>query len=133
MLRDQVKESEFQTQVIAMAERFGWQVWHVPAPMVWRAKDQKFVPSPQGAGLPDLILLHDDPPRLVFMELKADGGKLSERQREFLLAAREVAEWSIEHEPHTSGTSGATTIGVFACWPDQIDHIEQMLRSRVVA
>lgn len=132
-----MKEGDFQAQVIAMAERFGWQVWHVPAPMVWRSKEKKWVPSPQGAGLPDLIMLHDDPPRLVFMELKAERGKLTDRQVEFLKAARDVAERSYRY-PDLEGEIGSfdpmeRTIGVFACWPEDMERIEQMLRSRNVA
>jgi len=127
-----VKEGVFQSQVIAMAERFGWKVWHVPAPMVWRAKEQKWVPSPQGAGLPDLIMLHDDPPRLVFMELKAERGKLTEKQTDFLQRAKDVADaqgpWYADE-----GLVHERYIGVFACWPEDWDRIEQMLRSKNVA
>ena len=122
-----MRESDFQAQVVAIAERFGWQVWHVPAPMRWSPKEQKFVPAREGAGLPDLILIHDAPPRLVVMELKGEGGKLSPRQQDFLQAAKEVAETTQDwHRPEP-------VIGVFAFWPDDIGRVEQMLRSCVVA
>jgi hypothetical protein len=130
-----MREADFQAQVIAIAERFGWQVWHVPAPMRWDVTNKAWVPARGGAGLPDLIMLHDDPPRLVFMELKGDDGKLTDRQREFLIAARNVAEQSFA--PGELGIAGPPvvprTIGVFACWPHDIDAITQILRSRVVA
>lgn len=40
----------------------------------------KFV-SPGNAGVPDRIVLLPDPPRIAFVELKAEGGVLSPRQR----------------------------------------------------
>jgi hypothetical protein len=126
-----VRESEFQGRIVGVAEAFGWQVWHVPAPMRWDPKKKAWVPAKEGAGLPDLILLHDDPPRLVFMELKTKGGKLSDRQREFLQAANEVAKTSAFFDGEVS--SGVPTIGVFAAWPEDEERIERMLRTRHVA
>jgi hypothetical protein len=133
-----VKESDFQARIIAIAERFGWQVWHVPAPMVWDAKSKAFRPAKGGAGLPDLIMLHDDPPRLVFMEVKAKGGKLSDRQRDFLQAAKLVAEAEPTARPGWVGFEGVgdmleRTIGVFAVWPEDEEQVEQMLRTFSVA
>jgi VRR-NUC domain len=125
-----VKESDFQARIIAIAERFGWQVWHVPAPMVWDARTKAFRPAKGGAGLPDLIMLHDDPPRLVFMEVKAKGGKLSDRQRDFLQAAKLVADsarldlGALGHEH---------VVGVFAVWPEDEERVERMLRTFAVA
>lgn len=132
-----MKESEFQARIKALAERFGWLVWHVPAPMRWSPRDKKWVPAKEGSGLPDLILLHEDPPRIVFLELKRAGGKLSDRQIEFLRAAKVVAE--VAHfYPDLHGDIGTfdpmeRVIGVFAAWPDDETVIEQMLRTKVVA
>lgn len=125
-----MKEADFQARIIAMAERFGWKVWHVPAPMRWSPKEQKFVPAREGAGLPDLILLHDDPPRIVFMELKGDGGKLSDKQREFLQAAKEIAEQlpGLDGDFHHD----QRTVGVVAAWPDDEEAVERLLRTCVV-
>lgn len=130
-------EAVFQARIKALAERYGWLVWHVPAPMRWRAKEKKWVPAPEGAGLPDLILIHDDPPRLVFIELKRKGGKLSDKQVEFLKAAKTVAEQAMWY-PDLHGDLGTfdpmqQIVGVFAAWPDDETAIEQMLRTKVVA
>jgi hypothetical protein len=124
-----------------MAHRYGWLCWHVPAPMRWNPTKKAWVPAKEGAGLPDLILLHDDPPRLVFLELKAAGGKLSDRQKEFLQAAKTVADYALT--TLTARVDGYDTdvgppwadrpIGVFAAWPEDEAIVEQMLKSKVVA
>jgi hypothetical protein len=98
-----------------------------------RATKQGFVGAKEAAGLPDLVMVHDDPPRLVFAELKGTGGKLSDEQREFLQAARTVGEWSNEIEPGVSGARiGCKTIGVYVWEPGQEDAIEAILRTRVL-
>lgn len=133
------KESAFQSRVVEMATRYGWKVWHVPAPMVWDARSKAFRPARGGAGLPDLILIHNDPPRLVFMELKREGGKLSERQQEFLQAAKTVAESWPDGGVIQSGEFGVfkesfeKAVGVMAVWPKDEQAVEQMLRTKVVA
>jgi hypothetical protein len=127
----QVKESEFQARIVAIAQAYGWQVWHVPAPMVWDARSKAFRPARGGAGLPDLMMLHDDPPRLVFLELKAKGGKLSDRQRDFLQAAKLVADGSHHVQEGVDGTI-YKNLGVFAAWPEDEQQIETMLRTRTV-
>lgn len=132
------KEAVFQARIKAMAERFGWQVWHVPAPMRWDSRKQKWIPAAEGAGLPDLILIHEDPPRLVFLELKRKGGKLTDKQLAFLKAAKGVAEEAWQTVDATALDGGCYSrveriVGVFAGWPDDETVIEQMLRSKVVA
>jgi hypothetical protein len=64
-----VKEREFQAWIIQVAELHGWRVWHVPTPMRPIGKNQ-FVPDPRGRGLPDLIMLREDPPQAIFAEVK---------------------------------------------------------------
>ena len=127
-----MKESDFQARITATAKQFGWKVWHVPVPMVWDAKSKAFRPSKGGAGLPDLILLHDDPPRLVFLELKREGGKLSDKQREFLQAAKLVAERAHQHGSEMWQLPDEYPIGVIAAWPEHEEQIIQMLRTKVV-
>ena len=122
------RESEFQARVIVMAKLHGWRVWHVPAPMRHDSRGRGWVPAQEAAGLPDLILIHDDPPRLVFMELKRKGGKLTDKQQEFLQAAKNVADAIWCDDEMFRGD-----VGVFACWPDDEERIEQMLRTKVVA
>lgn len=120
-----------------MAERYGWLVKHVPYP-VRPVGGGKMVPEPRAAGLPDLILVHRDPPRLVFMEVKGDGGRLSDQQQEFLQAARTVAD-SVRITFHDLVCAGAQAarpqdpIGVMAVWPKDEAAVEQMLRTRVVS
>ncbi len=123
-----MKEKDFQRWVIDVAQRFGWKVWHVPMP-VRQIGGNQIVPDPRGRGLPDLIMLHDDPPRLVFAELKGTGGKLSTEQTEFLRLARGVAEdWMIQ-----SGSKVISPIGVYAWRPGGEDIIEAILRGKVMA
>ncbi len=133
-------ERDFQRRVVEMATRFGWKVWHVPAPM--RAdRAGGFVGAKEAAGIADLILTHDDPPRLVFMELKADGGKLSDRQTEFLQAVKAVADKTVgfvayHHDLGRTETPPEVryhpSVGVYAFWPQDEPLIEQLLRSRVL-
>ena len=119
-------ERDFQKRVTDMAVRFGWKFWHIPAPMRWSPTNKAWVPARSGAGVADLILTHDDPPRLVFLELKGDGGELSDRQRDFLQAVKTVAGYAAEGGTHAP-------IGVVAAWPKDEPAIEQMLRTRNVA
>lgn len=137
-----MKERDFLNWIIACAEQFGWKVWHVPAPMVatGRGEARRFVGAKRAAGLPDLFLLHDDPPRMIIAEVKGDGGKLSEKQREFLAAARNVADatavegYIATFEGPTEATveNGRRYIGVYAWTPADQPIIEQMLRSKVL-
>ena len=68
-------EAIFQDQVVRMARGQGWLVFH-PAPFqvrpgVWRS---------DGKGFPDLVLVSPHGRGIIFAELKADGGKLSDEQ-----------------------------------------------------
>lgn len=125
-----MKERDFLNRVIAMAETFGWSVWHVPAPM--RAtKTGTWVGAKEAAGLPDLIMLHDDPPRLVFAELKGTGGKLSDKQREFLRAAQLVSGISREsREPWTQ--PHFLLLAAYVWLPEDEPTVEMILRSRTL-
>jgi hypothetical protein len=121
-----VKERDFLNWIIACAEATGWKVWHVPAPMVHDRK-RGFVGSPRAAGLPDLFLLHDDPPRMIVAEVKGTGGKLSDRQQEFLRLARDVAEQTID------AITTEPTVAVYVWMPEHQEIIEDILRSKVLA
>lgn len=127
-----MNERQFQAWIIEVAERFGWRCWHVGAPMR-PIGGNKFVPEPRARGLPDLFLLHDDPPRLIFAEVKGEKGTLSVEQQEFLRLARQVAEWSNELEPGAQGIAvGSKTIGVYVWQPGMEQAIEDALRSKVL-
>jgi len=106
-----MKEAEFQRWVMEVAQRFHWQVWHVPAPM--RATKSGFVGAKEAAGLPDLVMIHDDPPTLIFAEVKGSGGKLSPKQQTFLQLARDVPG-----------------VGAYLFEPGLEEMIETMLRTR---
>lgn len=131
-----MKERDFLNWIIACAEATGWKVYHVPAPMV-AARKGGFVGSPRAAGLPDLFLLHDDPPRMVIAEVKGDRGKLSDKQREFLALARLVADESYAWTDTALDTviprlEGQRMVGVYAWVPDNQPIIETMLKSKVL-
>lgn len=117
-----MKERDLLNWALDLARRTGWKAYHVPAPM--RAVPGGFVGAREAAGLPDLILLHDDPPRMILAELKGDGGKLSDEQREFLKIARFVADEACY--------DAERVIGVYVWTPFDRDAIETMLKSKVL-
>lgn len=90
-----MKERDLLRDVIDTARMFGWRAFHVPMP-VRPIGGGKTVPESRARGLPDLILLHDDPPRLIFAELKGDSGHpLSDEQAEFLRLVNEVGDATV--------------------------------------
>jgi VRR-NUC domain len=113
-----MKEAQFQKWVVDVAKRLGWSVWHVPAPM--RATKAGWVGAKEAAGLPDLIMLHPDPPRLVFAEIKGEKGKLSVDQQQFLAMARALSLYS-------------TAVNAYLWTPGMEQQIEDLLRSRVLS
>lgn len=130
-----MKEADFQRWIVDVAFRFGWHVWHVPAPMRM-GRGGKWVGAKEGAGLPDLILLHDDPPRLLFLEVKGPNGQLSDEQKDFLSRAKLVADVAIDGDIGVGAGDNyhpvVPVVGVHAVWPGQEPVIEQMLRSKKV-
>ena len=60
------RESAFQAEVISLAKRLGWLVYHT--------RDSRG----SEPGFPDLVLVKDT---VLFVELKTDTGKLSEAQQ----------------------------------------------------
>ena len=65
-----VTEASWQAQVIEAADLFGWYIYHNPAS------------RRSNAGFPDLVLIR--PPRVLFLELKRQTGRLSPIQREVI-------------------------------------------------
>lgn len=124
-----MKERDLLNWIVACAEATGWRVYHVPAPMVANRKGG-FVGSPRAAGLPDLFLLHDDPPRMIIAEVKGTGGKLSDKQQEFLALARDVADHGIMQDPEFNNLD--RPLGVYAWSPDHQPIIEDILKSKVL-
>ncbi len=120
-------EKDLLNWIIECAERTGWLVKHVPSPMVADKRTGTWRPFARAAGLPDLFMLHSDPPRLIIAEVKGDKGKLSGKQREFLLAARKVAE--------ANGFPQAPThrcIGVYVWTPQDQLLIEGILKTKIL-
>lgn len=76
-------EAQFQTAVIELAQLSGWMVHHVgKAQLAGRWVTPTVA---DGAGFPDLVLVAKrrdiPPPRLLFVELKTDRGRLSAAQQ----------------------------------------------------
>lgn len=84
-------EKDFQKWIIDVAETHHWKIWHVPTPMR-PIGNKRFVPDSRGRGLPDLLLIHDDPPRMILAEIKKHDGVISDEQAECLRLARAVAQ-----------------------------------------
>jgi len=121
-----VKERLFLNWVIDVAKTTGWHVWHVPAPMVASRKGG-FVPSSQGAGLPDLIMMHEDPPRLVFAEVKGSGGSPTVQQLKFLRMAKTVGQVA------SARAYVDPTMAAYLWSPGDETQIEMLLKSRVLS
>ncbi len=119
------KEIEFQGWVLDTAARFGWRAWHVPMPMR-PVGGGKMVPEPRAAGLPDLILMHADPPRLIFAELKKEDGTVSEAQREFLTMAEGLRSALIDRLP--GGGQGHVPVAAYVWRPSHRDLVTAILR-----
>ncbi len=76
-----ITEAQFQVQIVQLAAIMGWANVHFRPAQTrhgWRTP----VSGPLGAGWPDLVLVRGE--RLLFVELKRDGGKLTPAQEEVL-------------------------------------------------
>jgi hypothetical protein len=81
-INNQMSEADLQTMVIKVAKVYDWKVSHFRGVRVQRANGGFYYQTPvqaDGAGFPDLVLVR--PPRLIFMELKSEKGKLSDAQQ----------------------------------------------------
>jgi VRR-NUC domain-containing protein len=77
-----VSEFELQRAVVEAARLFGWLVAHFRPART--ARGWRTPVAADGAGFPDLVLVK--PGRLVFAELKAATGRLSDEQARWLAA-----------------------------------------------
>lgn len=75
-----ITEKEFQATVRELAELRGWKVF-----TTWNSRH-----SP--AGEPDLRLVHPTKGRMVWAELKREGGRLTELQREAIEILKEAGQ-----------------------------------------
>lgn len=82
-----LKEKELQKAVVDHAHRMGWRVAHFRTSRTQSGGWATAV-SADGKGFPDLVLVRKG--RLLFVELKAKGGRLSEEQRQWLFDLTEV-------------------------------------------
>jgi len=97
-------EAAFMRQVTELAELFGWEWFHVRAGRTldsWRTPGS----GTMAKGWPDLVLVRGS--RIIFAELKRDGGKVTPDQNRILDVLGKAAEaytwmpkdWDfIEHE-----------------------------------
>ena len=85
-------ERDFQREVIKIAESLGWYVNHA---LPGKGRNKHLTLFIGKRGFPDLVLCR--PPRLIFVELKSETGKVSTDQQEWLKALRacgvEVYVW----------------------------------------
>jgi VRR-NUC domain len=85
-------ESHFQAAVVELAERLGWRVSHFNDSrrevVDRRSGERKLVGDKSAKGFPDLVMARA--PRLVIAELKAEKGKLSSSQEEWLEDLRAI-------------------------------------------
>lgn len=101
-------ERDFMAQVVQLAEIRGW-LWLHLRPGMTRDSWRTPISGPLGKGWPDLVLVRERDHRLLFVELKRDGAKLSPEQVIVLGILSEV--------------------GDTACWtPADWPEIEQVLR-----
>ena len=77
-----ISEREFQQQVIELAQVMGWKVCHFRTAMNARGHYQTPVAA-DGAGWPDLVLVHPGSGRILFRELKSEKGRLADNQVEW--------------------------------------------------
>ncbi len=86
-------EAEFQKEVISLAKMLKWRVAHFRASLNQRGEWQTAVAA-DGAGFTDLVIVRE---RVIFAELKAENGKLSLKQEEWIAwlkgAKQEVYVW----------------------------------------
>ena len=79
-------ERAFQAKFIHLARLYRWRVAHFRPAQTrhgWRTAVQG-----DGVGFPDLVLVR--PPRLLFVELKSDKGKLTHEQMQWWFALHSI-------------------------------------------
>jgi hypothetical protein len=88
-VQPRISERRFMAQVVRLAELLGWRAWHdnaTNAPRACKACAARLPVVRNAAGMLDLILMRR--PRVVWAELKADRGKLTDEQLATLIELR---------------------------------------------
>lgn len=78
----QLSETMFQEQVTGLANLHGWNWMHILPGLNERGRYRTPVSGSLGAGWPDLVLVKGD--RIVFAELKSEGGRVTGLQQQVL-------------------------------------------------
>lgn len=83
-------EADHERKVLSVAKLYGWEWYHPPA-----VDPRRVGGTPYKPGWPDLVLAK--PPRVLFVELKADGNYPTKDQKKWLAmldaAGLEVGVW----------------------------------------
>lgn len=85
----QLSEAQFQAQVQDLASLNGWRWMHIRPGLNERGRYRTPVSGSLGAGWPDLVLVKG--PRILFVELKAQAGQLTDSQKDVLYVLGGVA------------------------------------------
>lgn len=116
-----MKEIDFQRQLVSMDRKhpgvaviYGWEHVH------WRALRTQIGWSTGGSGTmakgwPDLTLVRRKDGRMIFAELKGDGGKVTPDETRVLELLTAVAAFN-------------PLMGVYLWWPKDLDEITRILR-----
>jgi len=78
-----ISEKAFTAQVISLAQHLGWKVAHF-RPAMNKKGEWRTAVQGDGAGFPDLVLAKRESNRVIFAELKADGGRITDEQSAWL-------------------------------------------------
>jgi hypothetical protein len=97
-----ITEKVWLAQVRGLARALGWRVYHA-----WLSIHSE-------PGFPDLTLIK--PPRLIFAELKTEGGKVSDKQQEWIDLLESIGG----------------TVEVFVWRPSQFEAVAAILRDKEV-
>lgn len=121
-----MSERELQKAVVDMARQFGWLVHHgKPAPI---RGDRWITPVQGDSGFPDLIMSRHG--SIVIAELKAERGRLSEGQQEWMLELSGQPGWGYSRTSESRPLSIDQYLQVVLWTPDdwRSGAIERVLR-----
>lgn len=114
-----ITEAEFTDQLLELAAIYGWETLHLRHAFS-RGTYRVATQGTLGKGWPDLVLVRARDRRLIFAELKRDGGKLTDDQAHVLGILGELAG------PDRGALE--TQVEVFTWRPSDFDAIQEALR-----